>query len=94
MLDRRRSGTARANAVVELPIHLRYDKIEPDLPGTDIVLDESLKYPPPPEGVLIIFCAVVILLLIGVICVVPILITYPFLQRHFAKGVLTEAVKG
>jgi putative aldouronate transport system permease protein len=29
-----------------------------------------------------------------VISVVPILIVYPFLQRHFAKGVLTGAVKG
>jgi multiple sugar transport system permease protein/putative aldouronate transport system permease protein len=29
-----------------------------------------------------------------VISVVPILIIYPFLQRHFAKGVLTGAVKG
>ena len=29
-----------------------------------------------------------------VISIVPILILYPFLQRHFAKGVLTGAVKG
>jgi putative aldouronate transport system permease protein len=29
-----------------------------------------------------------------VISVVPIVIVYPFLQRHFAKGVLTGAVKG
>jgi putative aldouronate transport system permease protein len=29
-----------------------------------------------------------------VISVVPILLIYPFLQRHFAKGVLTGAVKG
>jgi putative aldouronate transport system permease protein len=29
-----------------------------------------------------------------VISIVPILIIYPFLQRHFAKGVLTGAVKG
>jgi putative aldouronate transport system permease protein len=29
-----------------------------------------------------------------VISIVPILIVYPFLQRHFAKGVLTGAVKG
>jgi multiple sugar transport system permease protein/putative aldouronate transport system permease protein len=29
-----------------------------------------------------------------VISVVPILIVYPFLQRHFAKGVLTGAIKG
>lgn len=29
-----------------------------------------------------------------VISVLPILIIYPFLQRHFAKGVLTGAVKG
>ncbi|WP_114559050.1 carbohydrate ABC transporter permease [Desertihabitans aurantiacus] len=29
-----------------------------------------------------------------VISIVPILIIYPFLQKHFAKGVLTGAVKG
>lgn len=29
-----------------------------------------------------------------VISIVPILIIYPFIQRHFAKGVLTGAVKG
>jgi multiple sugar transport system permease protein/putative aldouronate transport system permease protein len=29
-----------------------------------------------------------------VISVIPILIVYPFLQRHFGKGVLTGAVKG
>jgi len=29
-----------------------------------------------------------------VVSVVPILIVYPFLQRHFGKGVLTGAVKG
>ncbi|ACQ79697.1 binding-protein-dependent transport systems inner membrane component [Beutenbergia cavernae DSM 12333] len=29
-----------------------------------------------------------------VLSIVPILVIYPFLQRHFAKGVLTGAVKG
>jgi putative aldouronate transport system permease protein len=29
-----------------------------------------------------------------VISIIPILIVYPFLQRHFAKGMLTGAVKG
>jgi ABC-type glycerol-3-phosphate transport system permease component len=29
-----------------------------------------------------------------VISIVPILIVYPFLRRHFAKRVLTGAVKG
>lgn len=29
-----------------------------------------------------------------VVSVVPILVVYPFLQKHFAKGVLTGAVKG
>jgi multiple sugar transport system permease protein/putative aldouronate transport system permease protein len=28
------------------------------------------------------------------ISIIPILIVYPFLQRHFTKGVLTGAVKG
>ncbi len=29
-----------------------------------------------------------------VVSIVPILLVYPFLQRHFAKGVLIGAVKG
>ncbi|QGN31651.1 hypothetical protein GJV80_01080 [Microlunatus sp. Gsoil 973] len=29
-----------------------------------------------------------------VIAIVPILIVYPFIQRHFAKGVMIGAVKG
>jgi putative aldouronate transport system permease protein len=29
-----------------------------------------------------------------VVSVLPVLIVYPFLQRHFAKGMLTDAVKG
>jgi multiple sugar transport system permease protein/putative aldouronate transport system permease protein len=29
-----------------------------------------------------------------VIAIVPILLLYPFLQRHFAKGVMIGAVKG
>ena len=29
-----------------------------------------------------------------IIAIVPILIAYPFLQRHFTKGVITGAVKG
>jgi multiple sugar transport system permease protein/putative aldouronate transport system permease protein len=29
-----------------------------------------------------------------VVSIVPIMLVYPFLQRHFAKGVLTGAVKG
>jgi putative aldouronate transport system permease protein len=29
-----------------------------------------------------------------VIAIVPILVLYPFLQRHFAKGVMIGAVKG
>lgn len=29
-----------------------------------------------------------------VLSLVPILIVFPFLQKHFAKGVLTGAVKG
>ncbi|MEV0291153.1 carbohydrate ABC transporter permease [Kribbella sp. NPDC050820] len=28
------------------------------------------------------------------ISIIPILVVYPFIQRHFAKGVLTGAVKG
>ena len=28
------------------------------------------------------------------IAIIPILIVYPFLQRHFTKGVITGAVKG
>jgi multiple sugar transport system permease protein/putative aldouronate transport system permease protein len=29
-----------------------------------------------------------------VIAILPILLVYPFLQRHFAKGVMIGAVKG
>ena len=38
--------------------------------------------------------AVRIFLRILVIAIVPILVLYPFLQRHFAKGVMIGAVKG
>jgi ABC-type glycerol-3-phosphate transport system permease component len=29
-----------------------------------------------------------------IITIIPILLVYPFLQKHFAKGVLTGAIKG
>jgi ABC-type glycerol-3-phosphate transport system permease component len=45
----------------------------------------SADAPPPQQAVQ---AAVVIVALI------PILLIYPFLQRHFTKGVLTGAVKG
>lgn len=40
---------------------------------------------PPPEA---------IQMAILVLSIVPILLVYPFVQRHFAKGVLTGAIKG
>ena len=47
--------------------------------------DSGSSVPPPQQAVQM---AVV------VIAIVPILAVYPFLQRHFTKGVLTGAVKG
>jgi putative aldouronate transport system permease protein len=46
-------------------------------------LDGSI---PPPQAAL--------QMAILVVSIVPILIVYPFLQKHFAKGMLTGAVKG
>ncbi|MGO4433908.1 carbohydrate ABC transporter permease, partial [Paenarthrobacter sp. RAF9] len=40
---------------------------------------------PPPQS---------IQMAVVVVALVPILMVYPFLQKHFAKGVITGAVKG
>ena len=36
----------------------------------------------------------VLALILAVVSIVPILLVYPFIQRHFSKGVLVGAVKG
>ena len=41
-----KKNTAAANAAVKLPTYTRYGEIKPDLPGTDVVLNGFLKYPP------------------------------------------------
>jgi putative aldouronate transport system permease protein len=45
----------------------------------------ALENPPPPETVQM--AAILV-------ATVPILIVYPFLQRHFAKGVMVGSIKG
>lgn len=55
------------------------------LQGQEATADQTLESLPPDQSVQM---AVVVLAL------VPILIVYPFLQKYFAKGVLTGAVKG
>jgi putative aldouronate transport system permease protein len=52
--------------------------------GSD-ALQVSAESLPPPQS---------LQMAILVISLVPIVMVYPFLQRHFAKGVLTGAVKG
>ncbi len=48
-------------------------------------LQEAQLYEPPEESVK---------LAVIVIATVPILLFYPFLQKHFAKGVMLGSVKG
>ena len=48
----------------------------------------------PPQASIQMAILVISIVPILVISSVPILVIYPFLQRHFAKGVLTGAVKG
>ncbi len=49
-------------------------------------VDLDPNQPPPP--------AQTIQMAVVVIATVPILLVYPFLQKHFTKGVLTGAIKG
>jgi putative aldouronate transport system permease protein len=65
-----------------LPLVLRTFVINNTQLGTGDLATETL--PPQPA----------LQMAILVISIVPILIAYPFLQRHFRKGVLTGAVKG
>jgi ABC-type glycerol-3-phosphate transport system permease component len=58
------------------------------LMGTNLASAEGVKAgqaPPPPET---------LKMAIVVVATVPILIVYPFLQKYFAKGVLTGSIKG
>lgn len=54
-------------------------------PNTLSVYEQVVEHPPPPETV-----QMAALLL----ATLPILFVYPFLQKHFAKGVMLGAVKG
>ncbi|RKN41465.1 carbohydrate ABC transporter permease [Micromonospora endolithica] len=56
----------------------------PNVSGTPVNLPGVTAYPP----TLAVKMAVV------VVTVVPALIVYPFVQRHFTKGVITGAIKG
>lgn len=56
------------------------------LQGAPLIPNPGASYSPPPS--LAIQMAVV------VIAVVPILMIYPFVQKHFTKGTLTGALKG
>lgn len=55
------------------------------LQGTPLMNDVAGESPPPQQAVQM---AVV------VIAIIPILLVYPFVQRHLTKGVLTGALKG
>jgi len=55
------------------------------LQGSPLTLDNAGEVPPPSQAVQM---AVV------VIAIVPVLLVYPFVQRHLTKGVLTGALKG
>lgn len=56
------------------------------LQGSPLAGADTGSVAPPPQQA--------IQMAVVVIAIVPILCVYPFLQRHFAKGVLTGAVKG
>ena len=64
-----------------LQIYLRQVTTSAELTAGDIVLQEA----PPAQGVKFAVIAVATL---------PILLFYPFLQKHFAKGMLIGSVKG
>jgi putative aldouronate transport system permease protein len=64
-----------------LQIYLRQVTASADLTAGDIALQET----PPAQGVKFAVIAVATL---------PILLFYPFLQKHFAKGMLIGSVKG
>jgi putative aldouronate transport system permease protein len=53
--------------------------------GSSINFDEFNRVPPPSETIKMASLVLVML---------PILVVYPFLQKHFAKGVLLGSVKG
>ncbi|MBZ2199000.1 carbohydrate ABC transporter permease [Ruania sp. N2-46] len=55
------------------------------LQGAPLTLDNTGEIPPPSQAVQM---AVV------VIAIIPVLLVYPFVQRHLTKGVLTGALKG
>jgi putative aldouronate transport system permease protein len=56
------------------------------LQGGDVMNQTMPGVPPPPE--LTVQMAVVVL------ATLPIILVYPFLQKHFTKGVLTGSIKG
>ena len=54
--------------------------------GSSLTTDQLGSDAPPPQQSL--------QMAILVVSLVPILLVYPFLQRHFAEGILVGAVKG
>jgi putative aldouronate transport system permease protein len=67
------------------PIQVLLQNMLVDASSSGLELDDSFVAPPPAETLKM--AAVVI-------AIVPILFVYPFLQKHFAKGVMVGSVKG
>jgi len=73
------------NDYTKWPIQLLLQNIISDSAG-GAMMDDNLNIPPPPSEVLKMASVVV--------AITPIVIVYPFIQRHFAQGVMIGSVKG
>ncbi|WP_420111747.1 carbohydrate ABC transporter permease [Pseudactinotalea sp.] len=71
------------NSVEKWPLQLVVRTYSVD--GADIAVDSAAEVIPPQQS---------LQMAIVIISLIPILLVYPFLQKHFAKGVIIGAVKG